>query len=130
VAVRHSTGRVLVSKSVSRTLLAWIHIGRLRVKFTDLYPFVDDLEVCHDDRMMYDANHQEPCWCCEQQTHWVEINFQASLCSTECLRIKLDEYIFDSTPRQWWGRRLLCWFGLHKLASDAEHCSVCGRRIR
>lgn len=33
-----------------------------------------------------------PCWHCGAETQWVEINFQAYLCSKACNDAKWDEY--------------------------------------
>lgn len=32
------------------------------------------------------------CWHCGKQTHWVDINFEAHLCSPSCEDAKWDEY--------------------------------------
>jgi hypothetical protein len=33
-----------------------------------------------------------PCWHCGKDTQWIEINFQAWLCSLECNQAKWREY--------------------------------------
>jgi hypothetical protein len=33
-----------------------------------------------------------PCWHCGTLTHWIDTDFQARICSTECSDIKWDEF--------------------------------------
>jgi len=34
-----------------------------------------------------------PCWHCGEETEWIDIDFEAHLCSDECLSAKIDEYL-------------------------------------
>jgi hypothetical protein len=46
-----------------------------------------------DEHTMQAKNGTGPCWHCGKETPWLEINFQAWLCSLACNRAKWAEYM-------------------------------------
>lgn len=53
------------------------------MKFTDKYPDADYLSVSPDG--MLRGKELLPCWHCGEPTPFVEINYEARICSEECL---------------------------------------------
>jgi hypothetical protein len=52
-------------------------------KYDDLYPINKDAS-CDCDMVLYTGDDLIPCMGCGELCHWVEINFEAGICSTEC----------------------------------------------
>jgi len=42
--------------------------------------------------IMYTSDFSGSCWECGDETNWMDIDFQAYICSTECHEAKLNEY--------------------------------------
>jgi hypothetical protein len=64
------------------------------MKFDALYP-----DASPGDEMVFEGSGVlkclgtgSPCWHCRELTTWVDINFEAYLCSEECERAKWSEY--------------------------------------
>ena len=60
-------------------------------KFDLKYPHLHHLEMSEDDAVLYSDDHG-PCFVCGCDTHYIEINYQAWLCSEECERMLDEEY--------------------------------------
>lgn len=65
--------------------MAKFDISRIDATYTDRI-IVGGSELIH-------AHGASTCWHCGKTTEWVEINFEAYLCSDECLSAKIDEYL-------------------------------------
>lgn len=59
------------------------------MKFSDKYPDAKNLEQ-YGDMLCGETFH--PCWNCGTLTRWYEINYEAPLCSEECVAQKDKEY--------------------------------------
>lgn len=63
-------------------------------RFDDLHP-----ELCRpNDTLLFEGSEltrsrsSRMCWNCGRSTHWVDINFEAPLCSATCERVKWQQY--------------------------------------
>lgn len=54
------------------------------MRFTEKYPNAEFLSVSFDG--MLKGTTLQPCWYCGELTPFVEINYEAHICSEECLR--------------------------------------------
>lgn len=61
------------------------------MKFADKYPSVKPIEWEGVEGIIR-GRVAEPCWHCKEPTEFVDIDFQAHLCSDECQKAKWDEY--------------------------------------
>jgi len=59
------------------------------MKFDDKYPDAKNLEQ-YGDMLCGETFH--PCWNCGTPTRWYEVNYEAPLCSEECVAQKDKEY--------------------------------------
>ena len=55
--------------------------------------FDDHYDPSDREYDMVFASSESPCWHCGEMTGWIEINFEAYLCSTECVDTKWAEFI-------------------------------------
>jgi len=63
-------------------------------KFDTLYPNITHGEqIEFEGSFLFRAESSYPCWHCGEETHWIDGNFEAHLCSEECERAKWDEYL-------------------------------------
>jgi hypothetical protein len=55
--------------------------------FDEMYPDAPDFfEPYHPQGSeVIKCLAEQPCWMCQRQTHWVEVNFECHLCSPECV---------------------------------------------
>jgi hypothetical protein len=60
------------------------------MKFSDKYPDAEYLQEVEPSIVKF--RDGEPCWICGQKTVFIEINFQAAICSEECLGTIDKEY--------------------------------------
>lgn len=61
--------------------------------FDDRHPGVAVTFQCEDpDFEVVKLEAKNPCWHCGRPTQWVELNFEAHLCSEECVDAKWKEY--------------------------------------
>jgi len=61
------------------------------MKFDKKYPNAEYLKQC-GSMLKGKEDNPQPCWNCKELTTWVDMDFQAYLCSEECLAIKNKEY--------------------------------------
>lgn len=67
--------------------------------FDELYPDAAEGDQSTDpDFEVIRLEVERPCWHCNHATRWVELNFEAHLCSTECVDAKWREY-FEACRR-------------------------------
>lgn len=67
------------------------------MKFDEKYPdAIVTEEFLFEGSAIFKAPTAYPCWHCGELTAWVDINFEANLCSEECERAKWSEY-FSAT---------------------------------
>lgn len=59
------------------------------MKFEDKYPDAEYLSIY--DGCMLKGDEQLPCWHCGTPTSFIEINYEAHICSEECLHQIDDE---------------------------------------
>ena len=59
----------------------------------------DGDSVHYDGDEYFRASVHSECWHCKQETHYISINFEAFLCSTECADAKWHEYEIASLRR-------------------------------
>lgn len=55
------------------------------MKFEEKYPDAEYLQVYGED--MLKDKEQLPCWICKTPTSFVEMNYQAYICSEECVKV-------------------------------------------
>ena len=61
--------------------------------FEEMYPdAVKWDQPAEPQHMVMKVETAEPCWHCQKPTTWIEINFEAFLCSPECDDAKWNEY--------------------------------------
>lgn len=60
--------------------------------FDDIYPLVPVFFEPHGLDVIK-CKTAGPCWHCGRETQWVEFNFEAHLCSPECVDAKWNEFI-------------------------------------
>jgi hypothetical protein len=64
-----------------------------RHRFDRLYSrFQDVEEIPYRGSTLIRHEEERPCWHCQRQTKWIDINFEAFLCCPECEDAKWDEY--------------------------------------
>jgi hypothetical protein len=65
-------------------------------KFNNIFPdaeHLDQVEFKGSELLLYHGGvYNKHCWHCGESTNWIDINFQAPLCSEECFDAKWDEY--------------------------------------
>jgi hypothetical protein len=65
-------------------------------KFDVLYPNQPTNQLNEDiyfeGSSLVKVDDTQPCWNCKEPTSWIDINFEAYLCSEECERAKWKEY--------------------------------------
>jgi len=61
------------------------------LRFEKKYPNPEHLKVYKEGVMWYNGRPGK-CWNCNKPTQWIDIDFQAHLCSEECAIIKWREY--------------------------------------
>jgi hypothetical protein len=70
------------------------------MKFDDLYPNQPQDLMQHDVEFegssLFKYGEKHPCWNCGELTNWIDILFEANLCSEECERVKWSEYFLAS----------------------------------
>lgn len=67
------------------------------MKLDELYPDASPLWMpgdsdANDRGCVLKCHESHPCWQCGEATTWVEVNFEAHLCSEECLDKAWAEY--------------------------------------
>ena len=69
------------------------------MKFDALYPHqptnVTQREVEFEGSSLFKYGEPRPCWNCGEPTSWIDIIFEAPLCSEECERQKWAEFKRD-----------------------------------
>jgi len=72
------------------------------IRFDDLYPGAPEgHQPPHgggDDGCIKLGNRR-PCWNCDRLTAYVDLGFEAHLCSEHCRDVKWDEYFKELTAR-------------------------------
>jgi len=75
------------------------------MKFDDLYPNqpmeLGTPDIQFEGSSVWKYGEPQPCWHCEELTSWIDISFEAHLCSQECERAKWEEFriAFNSAPK-------------------------------
>jgi len=63
------------------------------MKFEELYPNLEYLEQApREDCFIIKGKEFHPCWNCGEPTLFIEGDFQAYLCSFECVKKKYQEF--------------------------------------
>ena len=63
------------------------------MKFEDIKPNADSKdEISFEGSLLFRSPIKARCWHCREFTHWIDINFEAYLCSEECERAKWQEF--------------------------------------
>ena len=62
------------------------------MKFDEKYPNTEILSSQANNDDIMKGSVEKPCWHCKAPTAWVEMNFQAHLCSEGCVKAKWNEY--------------------------------------
>ena len=66
------------------------------MKFDNLYPNqptnIEQKGIEFEGSDLFKYGESQPCWNCGELTSWIDINFEAHLCSEECEREKWAEY--------------------------------------
>lgn len=69
------------------------------MKFDLLYPnqpmTLDQHDIEFEGSSIWKYGEPNPCWNCGELTSWIDLNFEAYLCSEECERQKWAEFIRD-----------------------------------
>ena len=73
------------------------------MKFIDKYPNMKPI-IDEAPNGIIRGYEKKPCWNCGELTEYIDINFEAHLCSEECQRQKNLEYIdafLNDTMAEW-----------------------------
>jgi hypothetical protein len=67
------------------------------MNFDDLYPNIipslgPESEISFEGSHLFKYGESKPCWNCGNLTNWIDILFEAQICSEECERQKWKEY--------------------------------------
>ena len=66
------------------------------MKFDELYPnqpmTLDAPDIVFEGSAIWKYGEPQPCWHCGELTSWIDISFEAPLCSEECEQAKWAEY--------------------------------------
>jgi hypothetical protein len=60
------------------------------VTFDEMYPHAEHLDMV--EGCILKGGSPRPCWHCNRSTWFLEINFEAALCSPDCVKAKDEEY--------------------------------------
>ena len=66
--------------------LAWRRLKKQRLTFDELYPDAEDnFQPEKSSHLVFKApGPAEPCWRCKKPTKWIELSFEARMCSPAC----------------------------------------------
>lgn len=87
------------------------------MKYDEKYRMTGIKEDCTWPSLLYLADLTGPCWHCGEQTNWVDIDFQAHICSTECHEAKIAEYITAEC-------RAMLWAALNDVYARSNYPSI------
>ena len=72
------------------------------MKFDTIYSTArEDDEIIYKGSTLFKCKIAEPCWHCGEETFWIDLSFEAHLCSEECEDAKWEEFQEVSKVTGW-----------------------------
>ena len=63
------------------------------MKFDTIYPIArTEDEIVYKGASLFKSDREFPCWQCGEMTLWIDLSFEAHLCSEECEDEKWEEF--------------------------------------
>ena len=63
------------------------------MKFDTIYPTArTEDEIVYKGSTLFKSDEESPCWQCGEMTLWIDLSFEAPLCSEECEDLKWEEF--------------------------------------
>lgn len=72
--------------------LGWRRRKAERLTFDELYPDAEEDFQPESSHLVFKSGVTNPCWRCKRPTQWVELSFEAHMCSPACDDESWDDY--------------------------------------
>lgn len=72
------------------------------MKFDRIYPSARyEDEIIYKGSSLFKSDQESPCWHCGESTLWIDLSFEARLCSEECEDAKWAEFKLAYVSYHW-----------------------------